>query len=215
MLRSKMSQFGTTFILTCFAFLPASAIPKKAGKIVKPLFFQVPTCDTSPDFLQDAKRTEIIGGLESLPKGVLIARDAEMWVEAKSKVTSAKVQMHTYQSFVNKKSRTQAQVVCATSPQDFASRFSIAAPTLIDTSKEKKTGHSMWLFQAIADNQAYSVWNKKSTTTDKQQKFDLNANHQGEKYKLYQVSQSEYEIIAQKDEGDSIQTLSVRYEMIK
>ncbi|MGM3015963.1 hypothetical protein, partial [Bacillus cereus group sp. BC329] len=72
-----------------------------------------------------------------------------------------------------KKSRGQARIVCGNTPANFADRFSLVAPTLIDGSAERQVGNSLWQFQGIAAaEQGLSVWNKKSPSLAKSDSLD-------------------------------------------
>jgi hypothetical protein len=191
---------------------PATALKPSVGRMVNPRFHQAPECSERPEFISET-RTEIVGGFAALPKAVLVARDAEMWVEGREDAKHLKV--HAYQSFLQAKSRKQGKVLCGTLPEDFADRFSLMAPTLIDASLGQKVGNSMWQFQVIADRKAFSVWNKKSIATGKSEKLDQLFKDQQTPYRLYQIGHNEFELVVKKDVGLVSQTLSVRFEAMR
>lgn len=209
--RSK-SQFGMVILSLTMVSLPATALKPSVGRMVNPLFKQAPECAERPEFVSET-RTEIVGGFEALPKAVLVARDAEMWVEGREEGRAVK--MHAYQSFMQAKTRSQGKVLCGSTPEDFADRFSLMAPTLIDASVGQKVGNSMWQFQMIADRKAYSVWNKKSLGLSKADKLDVIFKNQQTPYRLYQVGHNEFELVVQKEVGRVTQTLSVRFEAMR
>lgn len=209
----SLSQFGLTVTAIALMASPATALkPAKAGRLVNPLFFSAPECGERPEFLTE-NRTPVSGGFAALPKTVLVARDAEMWVEGAAEGTP--VRMHTYQSFVKPKTRSLGRVLCGSTPSNFSDRFSLVAPTLIDASAKRDVGNSMWQFQVIADNKGYSVWNKKSPSLSKASALDEILRDQKSEYRLYQLNHNEYELVIQKDIAGVTQTLSVRYEALR
>lgn len=213
-MRSKsLSQVGIAFVALSLTAVPATALKQKPGRLLNPLFFQAPECSARPDFMAEA-RTEIPGGLQALPKAVLVARDAEMWVEGQSSA-GKDVRVHTYQSFVQEKTRATAKVLCGSTPMDFSNRYSLVAPTLIDVSRDQRVGNSMWQFQVIAEHKGFSAWNKKSPSLSQNEKLEGLMRQMKTNYRVYQLSHNEYELLLQKEEGGVVQTLSIRYEALR
>lgn len=213
MVSSSLSRFGLAFVALTLSASPATAIKPRAGRLVNPLFFKAPDCANRPEFLSET-RTELTGGLKALPKTVLVAREAEMWVEGRAE-NGSPVRVHAYQSFVQKKSRAQARILCGNTPEHFADRFSLVAPTLIDVSADRRVGNSLWQFQVIAAEQGLSVWNKKSPSLAKSEKLDALMKEMKTPYRVYQIGRNEYELVLQKDVGGVMQTLSLRYEVAR
>lgn len=207
----SLSRFGIT-VLALTLSVPATALKPKAGRLINPLFFRAPECETRPEFITEM-RTEIPGGLKALPKTVLVARDAEMWVEGSD--AGKAVRVHAYQSFVQQKSRANAKVLCGSTPADFSNRYSLVAPTLIDSSADRRVGNSMWQFQVIADHKGYSVWNKKSPSLSNADHLESLMQDMKTTYRVYQVSHNEYELLLQKEDAGVVQTLSIRYEALR
>lgn len=208
---SSLSQIGLVVLSLTMSAAPATALKPKAGRLVNPLFFKAPDCAARPEFMSEA-RTELVGGIEALPKSVLVAREAEMWVEGRAENGSA-VRVHAYQSFLQKKSRGQARIVCGSTPVNFADRFSLVAPTLIDVSADRHVGNSLWQFQVIAAEQGLSVWNKKSPSLAKSDRLDSLLKEMKTPYRVYQLGRNEYELLIQKESGGVTQTLSLRYDV--
>lgn len=209
----SLSRIGMTVLAVSLVSAPATALKPKAGRLVNPLFFKAPDCSSRPEFLVET-RPEVPGGLSALPKAVLVARDAEMWIEGRAE-DGAALRVHAYQSFVQKKSRSHGKVLCGSMPENFADRFSLVAPTLIDVSEDKRVGNSLWQFQVIADHKGFSVWNKKSPSLSKAESLAELLSGMKAQYRLYQISHNEYELLLQKDVGGVTQTLSLRYEVAR
>lgn len=210
----SLSHFGLTVTAVALMATPATALKtsKTAGRLVNPLFFSAPECGERPEFLNE-NRTPVAGGFGALPKAVLVARDAEMWVEGSS--DGSPVKMHAFQSFVKPKTRALGRVLCGSTPMNFSDRFSLVAPTLIDVSAGRHVGNSVWQFQVIADNKGYSVWNKQSPSFSKASQLENLLRDQKSEYRLYQLNHNEYELLIQKDVAGVTQTLSVRYEALR
>ena len=211
MRRALFSQIGIGLAAVLTA-TPIMALKSKPGRLLSPLSLQAPDCSGRPNFLHNS-RSEVAGGFAALNKNVLVARDAEMWVEGKAKADQD-FRVHTFQSFVKAKPRSQGRVVCGTMPKDFSDRFSLVAPTLIDNKNSAQIGNSMWQFQVFAQENQFAVWNKKSSIFSKTSSVDQTLKSLALNYRLYQISNHQYEMVIQKESADSIQTLSVRYEAL-
>ena len=206
---ARISALTLTLLTLLSAHVVAAPEPR-AGRLVKPLAFSAPDCTDRPAFLSET-RQEVAGGLAGLPKNVLVAREAQMWVEGKT-TEGEDLKIHSFQSFVRPKTRAIGRVLCAHGSPTTMGRYSLVAPTVIDSSLDRRTGHSMWQFQVIAEGQAFSVWNKKSQALSMGPTVEMTLKNLKTPYKLYQLSAKEYELILQKDVGGLSQTLSVRYE---
>lgn len=210
-----LSQIGTLAAATLLSVQPAIAVMSpKGGRLLTPLFFKASDCQERPEFLSEL-RTEVPGGFEALPKAVLVARDAEMWVEGPASGSGNDLRVHAYQSFMKAPTRSLGKILCGSSSAELMDRFSLHAPTLIDGSKDKKVGNSFWQFQVIADRQSYSVWNKKSSLFSQAEKIEKVMKDLKATYRLYQIGHNEYELLVQREDAGVIQTLSVRYEALK
>lgn len=136
-----------------------------------------------------------------------------MWVEGRDEGKNVKI--HSYQSFVRPKEHAYGKILCGTTPENFANRFSMMAPTLIDASSDRKVGNSMWQFQVIADAKGYSVWNKQSPSFSRAEGLDKTFKGQHVNYHLYQISHNEFELVVEQNTGGMSETLSVRYEALR
>lgn len=210
-----LSLVGTLSLTLLTVASVSEAVKKpKVGRLSKPLLFEAPECgDQRPEFLTGS-RQEVPGGWKSLPKTVLVARDAQVWVEGKTK-SGSPVRLFAVQSFVNPETRQFGRVVCGQSPQDFHERFSLIAPTLIDASPDRKVGDSVWQFQVIANAGQFSVWNRKSPSMTRSTTIKNLLETEGSGYRLFQVGQREFDLVVQKDVAGVTQTLVIRYEALR
>lgn len=210
-----MSWIGTLTLAIMSVASVSEAVKKpKAGRLAKPLLFEAPHCgDQRPEFMS-GQRQEIAGGLKSLPKTLLVAREAQVWVEGKTS-QGAPIRLYAVQSFMHPETRELGRVICGQSPADFHQRFSLVAPTLIDASPDRKIGDSLWQFQVIADAGQYSVWNRKSPALTRSTKLENLMQDQNSPARLFQTGPREYELVVQRDLAGVTQTLSVRYESLR
>lgn len=208
----KLSQIG----ILCLTLVspPVFALKSKPGRLIAPAFAEARECTNRPEFLTET-RTEVPGGLEALPKTVLVARDAEMWIEGKLESEGKAIRAHSYQSFVRAKTRHLGRILCGSSSEEFADRFSLHAPTLIDISEDKKVGNSFWQFQIIGDGKNFSAWNKKSGLFSAESNLEKSLKDLKAQYRLYQIGHNEFELLVQKETGGVLQTLSIRYEALR
>ncbi|MBX3040082.1 MAG: hypothetical protein KF789_05160 [Bdellovibrionaceae bacterium] len=212
MLSIVLSRIGTAALVTATLATAANASKPSVGRLMSPKSSDAVACTTRPDFLSDTK-SEIAGGFEALPKTVLVARDAEIWVEGQD--NNRPVQIHAYQSFLRPKKNAEGRVLCGQTPERFRERFSIVAPTLVDSSKDHKIGHSFWQFQIVADDQKFSVWNHKSPMSTQSGSMSELLKKDKTPYRLFQVGHNEYEMIIQKEASGLLHTLSIRYEALR
>lgn len=207
-----LSRIGTAALMTATIVTAANASKPSVGRLMSPKNSETVACAARPDFLSDTK-SEIAGGFEALPKTVLVARDAEVWIEGQE--SGRPIQIHAYQSFLRPKQNAEGRVLCGRTPERFRERFSIVAPTLVDSSKDHKIGHSFWQFQIVADDQKFSVWNHKSSMSAKAGSISELLKKDKTPYRLYQVGHNEYEMIVQKESSGVLHTLSIRYEALR
>jgi hypothetical protein len=180
-----------------------------AGKLLRPAFSAAKECSSRPEFLAEM-RTEFSGSFAHLPQTLLVARDAEFYVEGTRGADA--VQLHGYQSFLKKNSK--AQVLCGKASPS-GERFSLVAPTLIDTNKKPRVGQSLWQFQMMTDAGKFSFWNLKSSSFGSQQNVEALLKESGATYKMYQRSHDEFELLVTKKEGTITQYLSIRYDAVE
>lgn len=187
---------------TSFAFKS-----EKAGKILRPSFVAAPACEARPDFLSEI-RTEFTSSLQHLPQTVLVARDVEYYVEGQRDEKT--IRLHGYESFLKKNS---SQVLCGNGPE-MTERFSLVAPTLIDTHKKPRVGQSLWQFQMMSEGGKFSLWNLKSPSLTASENVESLIKQSGASYKLYQRSHDVFELLVVKKEGGVTQYLSIRYDAV-
>jgi hypothetical protein len=175
-------------------------------------FLTTPTCEGRPEFITEA-RADIIGGFEKLPPVLLVASDAEYYVEAKENGQDVKV--HSYQSFTDPNAK-QSKVICGTlSKTPRHDRFSLSAPTLIDTMPSKPIGQSLWQFQVLSAPEGFEVHNQRSLAFVKEQTLERNLEGFGGNYKIYQLSPKQYEIVVSKTTHSTSQFLSVKFDAVQ
>lgn len=202
----KTSGFLLLVLISTTSFAFKGSPP---GKLLRPQFTAAPACVSRPEFLTEL-RSELVGSLKRLPETVLVARDVEYYVESTS--GAEKTRLHGYQSFL--KSSSAAQILCGNVSQDLGQRFSLLAPTLIDTHKKHRVGQSLWQFQLLTEAQRFSFWNLKSAAMPQGESLEEWLEASGAQYKIYQRSHSEFELMLVKKEGDTSQYLSVRYDAV-
>jgi len=204
-----MLIFGTTILFTTIT--QAERKDPLSG-LMKLTFSEAPHCDGRPDFITEV-RPEILGGFEKLPQLVLVASDAEYYVE--SKISGKELQIHSYQSFTTTNPKEKSKIICATSKSSANDRYSLFAPTLIDTTVAQKVGQSLWQFQVLADKQGFSVWNTHSLAFSEKDSLEKNLLKFGGSYRIYQLSHDQFEVVVSKDTEGLTQYLSVRYDAVK
>jgi hypothetical protein len=171
-----------------------------------------PKCDGRPDFITET-RSEIIGSFEKLPAVLLVASDAEFYVE--SKENGEEVKIHSYQSF-KEGSFEQSKVICGTLPKTANhNRFSLFAPTLIDTTPKKTVGQSLWQFQLLTAPEGFVVRNERSLALVKEQTLERNLEGFGGNYRIYQLGPQQYEIVVSKTTNSSSQYLSIKFDAVQ
>jgi hypothetical protein len=204
-----MLIFGT---IVLFATITQAERKELLSGLMKLSFTDAPHCEGRPDFITEV-RPEIIGGFEKLPHLILVASDAEYYVE--SKVNGEDIKIHSYQSFTSTNPKEKSKIVCGSAKNIESSRFSLFAPTLIDTTNDKKVGQSLWQFQVLADKQGFSVWNKRSLIFSEQDSMAKALSQFGGNYRIYQISHDQYEVVISKDEQQTTQYLSVKFDAVK
>lgn len=204
-----MIIFGTIVLFTTIT----QAERKDASSgMVHINFTDAPDCEGRPEFITEV-RADLLGGFEKLPKVVLVASDAEYYAELKK--SDSKIKIHSYQSFAGPHPDDKSKLICGHAKNLEKVRFSIFAPTLIDTTVSQKVGQSLWQFQMVADQQGFSVWNKKSLAFSEKDSLEKNLMRFGGNYRVYQISHDQYEVVVSKDTDDMIQYLSVKYDAVK
>lgn len=202
----KTSGFLLLVLISTTSFAFKGEAP---GKLLRPQFMTAPACDNRPEFLTEL-RSEFVGSLKRLPETVLVARDVEYYVESTS--GAEKTRLHGYQSFM--KASVSGQILCGNVSQDLGQRFSLLAPTLIDTHKKHRAGQSLWQFQLLTEAQRFSFWNLKSAAMPQNENLEEWLESSGAQYKIYQRSHTEFELMLVKKEGETSQYLSVRYDAV-
>lgn len=200
------------FLLPVLSATAAFALKQEpgVGKIDFPRFQKAAACAERPEFLTEA-RTEIVGTIDKLPKlGVLVARDAEYYVEGQTE-SGDPIRMHAYQSFEDRAAGTR--VLCGDSAKGMSERFSLFAPTLIDTTNSQ-VGNSVWQFQLMANGDKFSSWNMKSPVSSSAERLDKVLRKMGSKYRLYQTARNEYEMMVIQESHGVTEYLSIRYDAV-
>lgn len=180
-----------------------------AGRMLRPEFRSAPECQERPEFLSEM-RNDFLGSLSKLPETVLVAREAEFYVESAGKTEPLK--LHGYQSFLQKDAASE--VLCGNSAVDAKERFALFAPTLIDTHKNPRVGQSLWQFQMMADGSKYSFWNMKTPSFKSNGALEDYLKTSGATYKIYQKSHTEFELLLVKKTADATEYLSITYDAV-
>lgn len=178
------------------------------GKLVQPQFSTAPACSSRPEFLTDM-RNDFVGTLGRLPETVLVARAAEFYIEGNQ--ADQELRLYGYQSFLGE---SASQVLCGNTSDSFKERFSLMAPTLIDTYKSPRVGQSLWQFQMMAEGSKFSFWNLKSPSMKSKADLEQWLKATGAQYKIYQRSHQEYELMIVKKDKQTTQYLSIRYDSV-
>ncbi|WP_373998358.1 hypothetical protein [Bdellovibrio bacteriovorus] len=202
----KTSGFLLLVLLSTSSFAVKNA---DAGRLLQPQFSTAPACDERPEFLNEM-RADFVGTLSRLPETLLVARDAEFYVEGQGQETK----LYGYQSFLKGQS-SEPSVLCGNSKEEGRRRFALFAPTLIDTYKKPKVGQSLWQFQMMTDGSKFSFWNLKSPSFPQKEQLEAWIQSAGAQYKIYQRSHNEYELLLVKKDGETTQYLSIRYDAVK
>lgn len=203
-----MIIFGTTIL---FATFTQAERKEFLTGMMKLSFNEAPVCEGRPHFITEV-RPEIIGGFEKLPQLVLVANEADYYVESKNQGNPVKI--HSYQSFTTTKPKEKSKIVCGSSKSIDAFRSSLFAPTLIDTTKTKKIGQSLWQFQMLADKEGFSVWNTRSLAFSENENLEKALLKFGGNYRIYQLSGDQYEVVVSKDTEGVTQYLSIKYDAV-
>lgn len=190
------------FVISAASSNVAHALKEpQVGKLLRPEYQKVTACADRPEFVSEV-RLEPVGSLDKLPSmGVLVAREAEYYIEGQTE-RGAPVKVHGYQSFV---ADSKNKILCGTGSHNMQERFSVMAPTLIDTTQAQKIGNSVWQFQILAKGDQFSAFNMKSLG---------NLAKVGSQYQIYQVSPNEYEMMVVQEKQGVRQYLSIRYDAI-
>jgi hypothetical protein len=177
-----MIIFGTTVLLATITQAERKE-PLSGG--MKHGFTVAPNCEGRPDFITEV-RPDIIGGFGKLPQIVLVANEADYYVESKN--TNSSLKIHSYQSFTSTSPKQKAKIICGNVKTTENFRFTLFAPTLIDTTNAKKIGQSLWLFQLLTDKEGFSIWNKRSLAFADDENLEKALLRFGGNYRIYQLS---------------------------
>ena len=196
------------FLLVLLSTTSFAVKQDNPGKLLQPEYVSAPACENRPEFLSEI-RNDYVGTLARLPETVLVARDAEYYIEGRQ--ADRPLKLYGYQSFLQS---SRSQVLCGNSPETLKQRFSLLAPTLIDTYKTPRVGQSLWQFQLFTEGSKFSFWNLKSPSLPNKETLEAWIKSTGAQYKIYQRSHSEFELMLVKKEGDTTQYLSIRYDAV-
>lgn len=172
----------------------------------------LPVCENENPIVAANSKIEMKGGLASLPKGMLVARQAHFSVQSRS-VEGSLVKVQSFQSFVNSKLKSKPKVVCGSSELPFKTRFSMMGPTLINTDESSKEKNIFWQFQVLADSVTLSSWNIKSLALSSSADIEKTLASLGYETKIYQLKSKQYEIIYSQKKADDRRELSIIYDL--
>lgn len=154
---------------------------------------------------------ELKDGLKSIPKGLLVAREAYFFVESVNDDGSVKIKSH--QSFLNSKGKPKAKILCGSSDSPLKNRFSMMAPTLIHNKIDRHTPNIYWQFQVLADQAVLSSWNTRSIALQSHQDVEKIVEQLGYQAKVYQLGSNKFEIQYQQKTDNKVQSVTVVYDL--
>lgn len=186
-------------------------LPHEASIATPIQYSEATECDGRPEFITEV-RPDLIGGFEKLPPIVLVARDAEYYAESKENGEDLKI--HSFQSF-RRADDGDSRIVCGSAQKiSKPTRFSLFAPTVIDTTPTKKAGHSLWQFQMLASPVGFNIWNERSLSFVKGQSLEKSLTGFGSNYRLYQINSRQYEMVVSKTTATSQEYLSIKFDAV-
>lgn len=130
-------------------------IPSIVAALLAPataLALNAPVCTEPPSFVE-AKHYEGID-FNHLPERVFVARSLEVWAAQKEKGYKIMAR-HNFKSM-------KSEVRCSKPPYEGSVNLNAWIPALLDLSREKKWGDSIWQFQALIQAKRVGVWSQKS-----------------------------------------------------
>lgn len=189
------------FTIVAFLGLPTLAAKTQATYL--------PACDS---FQTHRQKQELPGGLDSIPKGTLVAREAYFYIESQD----SSVKIRSYQSFLKsnlkiKNENKPARILCGTSDFPINNRFSMIVPTLIDNNSG--TQNTFWQFQILAKESNLSPWNTRSVALQNYPDVKKMLKNFGYDVRFYRLSENKYEVRYQQKTVDKTQTLSMIYDL--
>lgn len=169
---------------------------------------KVPTCEAMSD--QFSRSTSIgssVKNLEALPKLVLLAKDAKIFIENKKH----SFQLIAFQSFLN----AQSKILCSTLPNEMEKNFSIYAPTLIDLSSQRKIGNSFWQFHISVEKSQLGMWNKKTRMFNSVKDIEKILQQNGLQLSIQQISHDDFEMTFARETAEESVRLVIRFDATK
>lgn len=169
----------------------------------------LPVCQNQ--MVSPHSRHSLKDGLEAIPEGLLVARDAQFSIEARSK-EGPMATVRAYQSFLNLHRKNPPRILCGSSEAPVQNRFSMMAPTLVHM--KQKGLNVFWQFQVLSENSVLSPWNTRSLALRSEEKLEKTLGLLGYSTEVFQISSSIYVVVYQQKTKDKVQTLSVTYDLI-
>lgn len=111
-----------------------------------------PVCSDPPSFVE-AKHYEGVD-FNHLPEKVFVARSLEVWAAHREKGYKLMAR-HNFKTM-------KSEVRCSKSPYEGTVNLNAWVPALIDNSREKRWGDSVWQFQAMLQPKRIGIWSQKS-----------------------------------------------------
>lgn len=174
-------------------------------------YSQVNNCTQRPEFLTHPK-VESVSRFEQLPKALYVAQEVEYYVEGSSP-SGQPVQAYSVQSFESKNLNKNPEVVCGDMSNDENRRYTMQAPTIIDSTINQKVGTTFWQFQLLSKDKELSAWNLKSPSLSRSIQLEKTLKDFKATYKIYQVSHNEFEVLLIKKEQGTQHYLKVKYQV--
>lgn len=171
----------------------------------------VNNCNSRPRFLTQPK-VESVAHFEQLPKALYVAKEAEYYVEGNSEMGKP-IQAYSVQSFDSKSAFKNPEIVCGEISKDESRRFTMQAPTIIDSTKNQKVGNTFWQFQMLSKDKELSAWNLKSPSLSNSKELEKTLKDFKATYKIYQLSHNEFEVLLSKQELGTQHYLMVKYQV--
>lgn len=166
-------------------------------------------CEDVPEFLNELK-SEIPAGFDALPKMMMVAREAEIFIASKT----TPYRFHGRQSFIPSKDRKlRNKVVCATAIELKRESAVFQLPTVIDLAKNKSLG--IWQIQVESESKKFKIWTQRSRLLSSQRSASEFLVGFGGNFKLYQVGHDQYELQQIRETDKFSEILSVTYDAVE
>ncbi len=109
-------------------------------------------CQEAPAFVET--ENEATFDAAGLPERVMVARSVEVWMTNKEHGMRL-LGRHDFKSM-------KSEVLCSKAPAEGAINLTTWVPALLDLSREKSWGHSVWQLHILTEPKRAGIWSQKS-----------------------------------------------------